>query len=161
MFRRAHASGTPLANDTSFGVGFAPLDELERAVLAVEHTLNAPQTKRTHPAIGEDVKVMGARRGENIALTVACAIVGRHVADLTAYLAIKAQAHRLAIEAARSVTAAPLEAVVNASDSESPQGIYLTVTGLSAESGDDGQVGRGNRVNGLIAPYRPRPARTR
>jgi len=40
-------------------------------------------------------------------------------------------------------------------DTDSPQGVYLTVTGLSAESGDDGQVGRGNRVNGLITPYRP------
>jgi S-adenosylmethionine synthetase len=28
------------------------------------------------------------------------------------------------------------------------------VTGLSAEMGDDGQVGRGNRVNGLITPNR-------
>lgn len=34
-------------------------------------------------------------------------------------------------------------------------GCYLTVTGLSAESGDDGAVGRGNRVNGLISPNRP------
>ncbi len=33
-------------------------------------------------------------------------------------------------------------------------GCYLTVTGLSAESGDDGAVGRGNRVNGLITPNR-------
>ncbi|MDG7047205.1 MAG: methionine adenosyltransferase, partial [Nitrososphaerota archaeon] len=32
---------------------------------------------------------------------------------------------------------------------------YLTVTGLSAENGDDGAVGRGNRVNGLITPSRP------
>jgi S-adenosylmethionine synthetase len=155
MFRRAHESRTPLANDTSFGVGFAPLDELERVVLVVERTLNAPQTKRAHPAIGEDVKVMGARRGGEIALTVACAIVGRHVANLAAYLQTKADVRELAIEAARTVTAAPLEVAVNASDSESPQGIYLTVTGLSAESGDDGQVGRGNRVNGLITPYRP------
>lgn len=30
----------------------------------------------------------------------------------------------------------------------------LTVTGTSAESGDDGEVGRGNRVSGLITPYR-------
>lgn len=30
-----------------------------------------------------------------------------------------------------------------------------TSFGTSAESGDDGQVGRGNRVNGLITPYRP------
>lgn len=32
---------------------------------------------------------------------------------------------------------------------------YLTVTGLSAEQGDDGAVGRGNRANGLITPHRP------
>jgi S-adenosylmethionine synthetase len=29
------------------------------------------------------------------------------------------------------------------------------VTGTSSEAGDDGQVGRGNRINGLITPYRP------
>ncbi len=31
---------------------------------------------------------------------------------------------------------------------------FLTVTGTSAEHGDDGQVSRGNRVNGLITPNR-------
>lgn len=31
----------------------------------------------------------------------------------------------------------------------------MTVTGTSAEAGDDGQAGRGNRANGLITPYRP------
>ena len=36
-----------------------------------------------------------------------------------------------------------------------PRSVYLTVTGTSAEMGDDGQVGRGNRPNGLITPYRP------
>src|SRR5659263_571446 len=34
-------------------------------------------------------------------------------------------------------------------------GIYLTVTGTSAEDGDSGQVGRGNRVNGIIPLNRP------
>ncbi len=29
------------------------------------------------------------------------------------------------------------------------------MTGTSAEHGDDGQVGRGNRTTGLITPYRP------
>ncbi|MBA7706792.1 S-adenosylmethionine synthase [subsurface metagenome] len=32
--------------------------------------------------------------------------------------------------------------------------LYLTITGTSAESGDDGEVGRGNRCNGLITPCR-------
>ncbi len=155
LFRRAHESGTSIANDTSFGVGFAPLDELERVVLAVERRLNAPATRQAHPAIGEDIKVMGARHGGDIALTVACAIVDRHVADLADYRQKKADARVLAIEAAHTITTAPLRVGVNVSDTESPQAIYLAVTGLSAESGDDGQVGRGNRVNGLITPYRP------
>jgi S-adenosylmethionine synthetase len=43
----------------------------------------------------------------------------------------------------------------NAADDVAKGSLYLTVTGTSAESGDDGEVGRGNRVNGLIAPYRP------
>lgn len=34
-------------------------------------------------------------------------------------------------------------------------GIYLTVTGTSAEDADSGQVGRGNRVNGIIPLNRP------
>lgn len=37
----------------------------------------------------------------------------------------------------------------------SGSGLHLTVTGLSTEMGDDGQVGRGNRMNGLITPGRP------
>jgi S-adenosylmethionine synthetase len=43
----------------------------------------------------------------------------------------------------------------NAADDIHSGSVYLTVTGTSAEAGDDGEVGRGNRVNGLIAPYRP------
>jgi S-adenosylmethionine synthetase len=44
---------------------------------------------------------------------------------------------------------------VNAADDPAAGSFYLTVTGTSAESGDDGEVGRGNRVNGLITPGRP------
>jgi len=47
----------------------------------------------------------------------------------------------------------PLRRAVNAADRDAPDSVYLTVTGLSAEAGDDGQVGRGNRVNGLITPH--------
>jgi S-adenosylmethionine synthetase len=155
LFLRQAEAGVPLANDTSFGVGFAPLDELERIVLAVERRLNDPAVKHAHPEIGEDVKVMGARRGGAIALTVACALVDRHVTSLAEYHAKKARVGELALDAARGVSSSPVDVQVNAADGDTPEAIYLTVTGLSAESGDDGQVGRGNRVNGLITPYRP------
>ncbi|HTT41390.1 MAG TPA: methionine adenosyltransferase [Burkholderiales bacterium] len=156
MFLRQHQAGAPLANDTSFGVGFAPLDELERVVLAVERSLDAPETAAAHPYIGEDIKVMGLRQGAALRLTVACAVVGRHVADLADYGAKKERIRELAMRAAHGAAgSSSIEIEVNTADGESEDSVYITVTGLSAESGDDGQVGRGNRVNGLITPYRP------
>ena len=151
LFLRRREAGAPLANDTSLGVGFAPLDKLERAVLAVERALNAPATKAAHPEIGEDIKVMGMRSGGDLSLTVACALIGRHVAGLDDYRAKKARIRDIAATAA----GAGAEVAVNTADGDTPDSVYLTVTGLSAEAGDDGQVGRGNRVNGLITPYRP------
>ena len=150
-----HTGDAPLANDTSFGAGFAPLDRLERTVLAVEQRLTAAGTRRAWPEIGEDVKIAGMRSGDALRITVACALVGRHVSDLADYVAKKARVAALAMEAAAETDGGPAEVAVNAADGDTAGSIYLTVTGLSAEAGDDGQVGRGNRVNGLITPYRP------
>jgi S-adenosylmethionine synthetase len=157
LFLRRSGAGAPLANDTSFGAGFAPLDPLERAVLAVERRLGAAHAKLAYPEIGDDVKVLGVRRGERLQLTVACALVARYVADLPDYFAKKERVRSLAAAAASEAAgrAAEVEVEVNAADGDTAESVYLTVSGLSAEAGDDGQVGRGNRVNGLITPYRP------
>jgi S-adenosylmethionine synthetase len=145
----------PVANDTSFGVGYAPSSRLERVVLAVEQALTAPATIASHPVIGEDVKVMGFRRGQHIDLTVACAMVDRHVRSASAYADAKTLVSRLAAEASREAGAAHLRVQVNTGDDEASGRLYLTVTGTSAEAGDDGEAGRGNRVGGLITPARP------
>jgi S-adenosylmethionine synthetase len=147
--------GRPLANDTSMGCGYAPLSELEVLVLSVEELLTAPATRARRPALGEDVKVMGVRRGEAIDLTVACALIGRELCDLGAYVDEKREIARLVRERAAALLPASVEVCVNAADDEAAGRVYLTVTGLSAEAGDDGEAGRGNRVNGLIAPERP------
>jgi S-adenosylmethionine synthetase len=143
-----------LANDTSIGVGVAPATELERSVLAAAEALEVAGCGG-HPEIGEDVKVMGVRSGERVRLTVACALVDRHVTSATDYLAKKASLADLAREAAGRHTERPLEVTVNAADDVERDRLYLTVTGTSAEAGDDGQVGRGNRATGLITPHRP------
>jgi S-adenosylmethionine synthetase len=142
------------ANDSSCGVGFAPATDLERIVLHVEQTLNAPATKRAHPEIGEDVKVMGVRRSSRVSLTIGCAFVSRFVADRDDYAAKKAAATRLASTAARAVSGLEVTAEVNVADAVERGEMFLTVTGTSAEAGDDGEVGRGNRASGLITPYR-------
>ncbi|MDQ7037606.1 MAG: methionine adenosyltransferase [Aquificota bacterium] len=156
LFMRFQKGGEiPLANDTSFGVGFAPLNDLERIVLETERLLNSPQVKEKHPEIGEDVKVMGVRIGDRIRITVACAFVSKYVSNLSDYLEKKELVHRKVTDLASGITDREVEVFVNTADDPKRGSIYITVTGTSAEQGDDGQVGRGNRVNGLITPYRP------
>lgn len=153
LFARGSAR-VPLANDTSCGVGFAPFTDTERVVMSIERALQSPETRRDHPAIGQDVKVMAVRRGRRIALTVGCAMIGRHLADLDAYVRARETAKEIALSAAQRETAIELDVQVNVGDDVERGDVYLTVTGTSAEAGDDGQVGRGNRVSGLITPYR-------
>jgi S-adenosylmethionine synthetase len=143
----------PLANDTSFGVGFAPFDDLERAVFETERFLNDSKTKEEHPEIGEDIKVMGVRLGEKIRLTVALAFVSKYIKNEDEYFAKKEEILRKTKNYIQELLGREVELFINTADKEGS--VYITVTGTSAEQGDDGQVGRGNRVNGLITPYRP------
>jgi S-adenosylmethionine synthetase len=149
------ARGGRLANDTSFGVGYAPPSGLERLVADLEGWITAPATTRERPEVGEDVKILAVRRGDVIRLTVACAVVDQHVARLDEYLDKRESLARAVRERASRATRRAVEVIVNAADDPARESVYLTVTGTSAESGDDGQAGRGNRANGLIAPCRP------
>jgi S-adenosylmethionine synthetase len=144
-----------VANDTSIGVGHAPSSRLERIVLAVEQILTSPETIAANPVLGEDVKVMGVRRGRSVDLTIACAIVDRHVRGPSDYTDATALVARTARAVAEGIHNGELQVAVNTADDLSAGRAYLTVTGTSAEAGDDGQVGRGNRVGGLITPCRP------
>lgn len=155
LYLRQEETGIALANDTSCGVGYAPLSELEQIALQVEKFLNSAEIKLSNPEIGEDIKVMGVQRENVIDLTIACAFVDRYISDITDYASKKDNLVILAKSIARKLTNKSLHITVNSADDIANQSIYLTVTGTSAESGDDGEVGRGNRVNGLITPYRP------
>ena len=146
-------TGKLKSNDTSFGVGFAPLSDTERLVLATEKYING-DIKKTLPAIGYDVKVMGFREKNTINLTVAAAFVDKFVKDHSEYQSIKEQLKSKVLDNATKLTDKKVQVYVNTGDSEAEHVEYLTVTGLSLENGDDGSVGRGNRVNGLITPYR-------
>jgi len=147
--------GVPLANDTSVGVGYAPLTPLEELVYKTERLLNSRDFKSKYPEIGEDVKVMGVRVGKEVKLTVACAMISRLIKDKSHYLSVKEDVKR-AIEdlATKIMPDYNVEVTVNAADRPEYDIFYLTVTGTSAEHGDDGMTGRGNRANGLITPMR-------
>lgn len=147
------------ANDTSAAVGYAPLTETERIVFATERYLNSPEFKQLFPEAGEDVKVMGYRRDRELVLTIALAFVDRYVTSAERYFARKEEI-QVALEeylAREQRTLDHITVTINTLDdpTRGEGGMYLTVLGTSAEGGDCGQVGRGNKVNGVISLNRP------
>ncbi|MEM3671000.1 MAG: methionine adenosyltransferase [Thermoprotei archaeon] len=145
----------PLSNDTSFGVGFAPLTPLEQTVLNIEKTLNSREFKHRVPEVGEDIKVMGLRRRDKYIVTIAAAVVSGLTSGIEHYNQVKAKIEEEARRVGKIyLKTDDIEVNVNTADKGAEQ-VYLTVTGTSAEHGDDGAVGRGNRSNGLITPNRP------
>ncbi|MFW5875550.1 MAG: methionine adenosyltransferase [Myxococcota bacterium] len=143
----------PLANDTSIGVGFAPESPLEGAVRGLDAHLRSEGMGREHPHLGEDLKIMAIRRGGTARFVVANAFIDRHVATLGDY---RQRREALAEDVRRLASAwfDQVEVAVNAADDVEAGDVYLTVLGTSAEAGDDGEAGRGNRANGLITPMR-------
>jgi S-adenosylmethionine synthetase len=149
----------PGANDTSAAVGYAPLTETERLVLRTEQYMNSPQMKQQFSEAGEDIKVMGFRHGDELNLTAAVAFVDRFIDSETAYFTRKQQMHEAVEEFIRGEAQVLRKITLNLNTLDvrgrGLGGMYLSVTGTSAESGDSGQIGRGNKVNGVIALNRP------
>ncbi|MBS7645197.1 MAG: methionine adenosyltransferase [Candidatus Bathyarchaeia archaeon] len=146
------------SNDTSAAVGFYPLTETEITVLELERYLNSDEFKRDHPETGEDVKVMGVRRRNDLHLTVAMAFVDKYVKSEEDYFRKKGEVLEEILSFISPRT--DMESVtvdLNTLDEKGRdmRGIYLTVLGTSADDGDCGQVGRGNRANGIIPLNRP------
>jgi S-adenosylmethionine synthetase len=143
----------PLANDTSFGVAYAPYSKLENAVLDLARLMKSLEFRQLFPAAGDDYKIMGYRVDGQIKFIVALAFIDKHIESVRQYFSAKQAIH----EYLSDHLSLPAEIQINTSDhpaAEKESDLYLTVSGLSAEMGDDGQVGRGNRVNGLITPDR-------
>ncbi|WP_049999086.1 methionine adenosyltransferase [Halococcus sediminicola] len=145
--------GVAMANDTSYGVGHAPLSETEQIVLNAERRLTG-EYATDHPELGPDVKVMGKREGDDIEITVAAAMIDSYIVDADAYAEAVEEVREYVADVADEYTDRAVSIHVNTADDYDAGSIYLTTTGTSAEQGDDGSVGRGNRANGLITPNR-------
>jgi S-adenosylmethionine synthetase len=144
----------PASNDTSIGVGYAPLTPTEELVLGIEkELLNSQKFKKKYPEVGEDIKVMGLRRNKKLSITVAAAMISSLIPDASHYESVLSDVTR-EVEDYTSRSELEVDVKVNSADDPKHGTYYLTVTGTSAEQGDDGNTGRGNRVNGLICPMR-------
>ncbi|PMB74058.1 S-adenosylmethionine synthetase [Candidatus Bathyarchaeota archaeon] len=146
------------ANDTSAAVGYAPMTRTEKIVLKTEQFLNSKEFKQRHPESGEDIKVMGSRNNNNLNLTISMAFVDHFIGSEEEYFEKKAKILEEINKFVRANTDfEKINIQLNTLDERGRgiDGVYLTVLGTSADSGDSGQVGRGNRVNGLISLNRP------
>ena len=150
------------SNDTSAAVGYAPLSFTEQAVLDMEKHLNSARFKEEYPESGEDVKVMGVRRGTKFDITVAMPLIDSFVDSEQHYFNMKKNlfgamnGYLLAYMEEKGVQMNTSVAFNNLDiDGRGMDGIYTSVTGTSAEDADCGQVGRGNHVNGIIPLNRP------
>ena len=142
----------PLSNDTSFAAVSLPRSPLEQAVHDVEHSINSADFREMVP-VGRDIKVMGQTSGSGSRLTVAAPIMSEKVFNRGEYDEAVAAVRAEAYAAASQHMGEAVDVRVNQADADDSP--YLVISGTSAEAGDDGQVGRGNRFGGLITPYRP------
>jgi len=145
------------ANDTSALVGYAPLTKLENAVYKLERFINSSEFKAKYPETGEDVKIMGLRENDNYNFTIAIAFVDRFIDSEENYFKKKEEIKTEIENYLKNEIGLNGNILLNTLDErgKGEDGCYLTVTGTCAESADSGEVGRGNRVNGLICLNRP------
>lgn len=146
----------PLSNDTAVGCGWAPYTDLERLILEVEKKLTSDSTKEQYPWLGSDVKIMTSRVKDVVNLTIACPQVCTLVKSADEYKKNCDTIRGIINEVVKTYTSFK-EVIVNLNTGDDPENemFYLLYTGSCIESGDEGQVSRGNRLGGVISSRRP------
>jgi S-adenosylmethionine synthetase len=133
-------SETILANDTSFGVGYYPYSKAELKVFAIKKELDKMIAEQIIP-IGELYKIMYTPK----TISISAPLYVQRVHNRKEYTNYKKRIEKKLSKYGKIIFNPDFE-----------NGFpYLTITGSSIECGDDGQVGRGNRYNGLITPCKP------
>jgi S-adenosylmethionine synthetase len=146
------------ANDTSAAVGYAPFSRTENIILDLEKFLNGPDYKSEYPESGEDIKLMGLRKNDDLHITIAMAMVDQFIEKEKDYFRKRESilnSIQEFVDNRHDFNEVTFD--LNALDTKGRgiDGLYLTVLGTSAEAGDSGQVGRGNNVAGVIPLNRP------
>lgn len=144
------------SNDTSLGTGYAPLSRIENIVMKLSDYLSYRPRENVPNWLGTDVKIMAYFHENNADLTLCIPQISKYVESREEYISNIEWLHEdISIFLAKIDNKLKITLSINARDNLEKDEIYLTATGSSIESGDEGVVGRGNRVNGLITPKRP------
>lgn len=144
-------------NDTSLGCGFYGFSVLEDIVYSLERYLNSEKYKSINKWVGSDIKIMGFKEDNKISITLCVPQLCQFVRNLDEYKENKERLkHDIISFIMNKYPDVELNLYLNTRDNfdENNTDIYLTFTGSSIEMGDEGFVGRGNRMGGLITPRR-------
>lgn len=144
------------SNDTSAGCAHYPLSDTENLVILIEKSLNSKEYKQSRPWLGSDIKIMACRTGTNIDITMCIPQIANYVPDLEAYKSNLEEVREYVLFLCNKYFPAyKVQLYTNTRDKYDVPELYLTAIGSSIESGDEGLVGRGNRINGTISICRP------
>lgn len=148
-------STSPLSNDTAMGVAWAPLSPLEAAILGLEAQLTSRGGGEVPAFLGTDCKLMGIGTPKGTSLTVSIPLLASHVQNRADYFDKLDRVRSYVTNfLANSTDLGAFEVAVNPGDTTDSECLYIRTTGSCIESGDEGQMGRGNRFGGLISAFR-------
>jgi S-adenosylmethionine synthetase len=156
-YRPAAAPGPSPAgrsNDTVVCTAYAPHSATERLVIGVESYLTSGAYRESRPATGTDVKVLAIRRERTVSLVLCVPALPGQVASRADYDAFR---DGIVSDVAGFVRnfGGPDLGDVRLNTRDSADAVYMAHLGSAIATGDVGAVGRGNRINGVIAPGRP------
>jgi S-adenosylmethionine synthetase len=152
-------SKKPHANDTSLCVGHwgdTPVEALVRILSGyfweAHNGLAIPQFAE----IGQDIKVLAVRRGHDVEVEVCVPTMSRATASRDDYLAIIGSHQNVLSQIGAEFGDEHQLCVTVGVNTHQHQ--YMLGVGTCAECGEEGLVGRGNSINGLISSHRTHTA---
>jgi S-adenosylmethionine synthetase len=148
-------SNKPISNDTAVGCAWAPYTPLERLILEIEKTLTSDETWSKYPWMGSDCKIMACRTKSEVNLTVSIPQLSTHVNSVSEYKGNYNTTLFIIQNIIDGYQFKNVQITLNPGDNTDKEMLYLRFTGSCIESGDEGQVSRGNRLGGVISSRRP------
>ncbi len=145
------------ANDTACVVAHYPTSVAENLTQLLENYFYTDPYTPKFDFIGQDIKVMTVRHLSRFDVTMCVPMISHKVHTIEQYFEYKAELHRELLALSNSLvgTGCDINLQINTADQNSLRPApYLTATGSCIEFGEEGYVGRGNRVNGLISIMR-------
>ncbi len=145
----------PKANDTSVCIGYWPPTPAESLAYQLERYFWTEVSGYTVPRfaeIGQDVKVMVVRNSNHIEATLCVPAMSLFTASYEAYRKLMTEHEKnLQFLADTLLADSELQSIVRINPYQKQ---YMLGLGSCIECGEEGIVGRGNNINGIISTHR-------